>query len=91
MKSVCKPLLMSLAVSTLVNGCAIKPHSEEIKYGVIQDKARTITEESAATYVREVTPEEQTYRLKVSYVGTATLIDAIREQLPRLNIMVSKA
>ena len=87
MRIMLKPLLASLVVSTLIGGCAVTPHTEEIKYSPLQNKQRAMVVESAATYVREVTPDEETLKVKVSYVGTATLIDALREQLPMLNIM----
>ncbi|PCJ34468.1 MAG: hypothetical protein COA99_14590, partial [Moraxellaceae bacterium] len=82
-----KPLLISLAVSTAIGGCAITPHSQKIKYEPLLANEVTFVPESKATYVREVTPDEESLRLKVSYVGTVTLIDAIREQLPKLNII----
>ncbi len=87
MRIMLKPLLASLAVSTLIGGCAIKPHTQELKYAPLQKQQRSIVAESAATYMREVTPEEESLKAKISYVGTTTLIDALREQLPSLNIM----
>ncbi|OUS27842.1 hypothetical protein A9Q99_13870 [Gammaproteobacteria bacterium 45_16_T64] len=87
MKNVFKPLLIGVVVGGLVNGCGLTPHSEQLKYAPLQKQERKIVVETAATYLREVTPEEESLQIKVSYVGTATLIDAIREQLPKLNIM----
>ncbi|MBV1920841.1 MAG: hypothetical protein KUG73_09180, partial [Pseudomonadales bacterium] len=89
MRIMLKPLLASLAVSTLIGGCAITPHSEKLKYEPLMKEQRPIIAESAATYVREVTPDEESLKIKVSYVGTGSLIDAIRGQLPKLNIMPS--
>mgnify|MGYP000125202362 CR=1 FL=1 len=89
MRIMLKPLLASFAVSTLIGGCAITPHTEKLKYEPLMKEQRPIIAESAATYVREVTPDEESLKIKVSYVGTGSLIDAIRGQLPKLNILPS--
>ena len=82
-----KPLLISLAVSTVIGGCAVTPHSEKMKYEPLQSRDVTFVPATKSTYVREVTPDEDELSKKVSLVGVVSLIDALRLKLPNNSII----
>jgi len=82
-----KPLLASLAVSTLIGGCAITPHTEKLKYAPLIKQEITFVPEHTSTYLREVTPDEDFLSQKVSFVGSVSLVDALRLKLPNNSII----
>ncbi len=87
MRIMLKPLLVSLAVSTLIGGCAVTPHTEKLKYEPLMKRVETFAPESKSTYVREVTLDESNLNQKVSLVGAVSLVDALRLKLPNMSII----
>lgn len=81
-----KTLTAAIALS-LVAGCAVTPFSEEEKHKPLQASPSSLEVESSATYLREVTPEENILRQKVSLTGTLPLVDALRKQLSGVAIV----
>jgi len=91
MRIMLKPLLASFAVSTLIGGCSVTPHTETLKYAPLQKSVVTFVPESKATYVREVTLDESDLNQKVSLVGSVSLVDALRLKLPNMSIIPKDA
>ena len=82
-----KGIVVGFIVALPVAGCAITPQSEALKYKPLQEDPTPMIVEQRSTYVREVTPEESFQDTRVNFVGQVALIDALRKQLPGVNVM----
>ncbi|MDX1693087.1 MAG: hypothetical protein R3208_04940 [Ketobacteraceae bacterium] len=82
-----KGILLSFVLTFSLVSCAVKPQSDTLKYAPLQEDATPIVVDHRSTYVREVTPEESFQAKRISFVGQVALIDALRKQLPGVNIM----
>lgn len=86
MKFKMKTLTAAITLS-LVAGCTVTPFSDEEKHKPLQASPTSLEVESSATYLREVTPEENILRQKVSLTGTLPLVDALRKQMSGVAIV----
>lgn len=86
MKFKMKTLTAAITLS-LVAGCAVTPFSDEEKHKPLQASPTSLEVENSATYLREVTPEENILRQKVSLTGTLPLMDALRKQMSGVAIV----
>ena len=80
-----KVLSMSVLILSIV-GCAIKPFEENLKFESLMSEKRPLIPAISEIYIREVTPDEDVLREKVSLAGNVTLIDALRSKLPNLTL-----
>lgn len=71
----------------LVAGCTVTPFSDQEKHKPLQAFPTNLEVERSATYLREVTPEENLLRQKISLTGTLPLIDALRKQMTGVAIV----
>lgn len=86
-----KGIFLSFVIALPIASCAVTPQSEDLKYRPLQEDPTPIVVDHRSTYVREVTPEESFQDKRVNFVGQVALIDALRKQLPGVNVMPADA
>lgn len=79
-------LAMAITLSATVAGCAVNDFEEDLKFKPLQTAERELKVQRADTYVREITPQEEILRQRISVSGALSLVDAIKQYVPGVNI-----